>query len=116
MEPMLSLNAAVHRDWVDLLVFPRRPITSERWLIAGFGVIYTSACALVMSTYHEVLDVSSTIHLFALILLWCKVMLRVWFCSEWIICCCSFANETGTGRLPQRSHCDLCAVLTLGFG
>ena len=60
-------------DWVDLLVFPWRPITSERWLIAGFGVIYTSACALVMSTYHEVLDVSSTIHSFALILLWCKV-------------------------------------------
>ena len=50
-----------------------RPITSERWLIAGFGVVYTSACALVMSTYHEVLDVSSTMHSFALILLWCKV-------------------------------------------
>ena len=73
MEPMLSRYAAVHRDWVDLLVFPWRPITSERWLIAGFGVVYTSACALVMSTYHEVLDVSSTIHSFALILLWCKV-------------------------------------------
>ena len=29
MEPMLSLNAAVHRDWVDLLVFPWRPITSD---------------------------------------------------------------------------------------
>ena len=72
-------------DWIDLLVFPWRPIVSELWLIAGFGVVYTSACALVMSTYHEVLDVSSTIHLFALILLWCKVMLRVWFCSEWIM-------------------------------
>ena len=42
MGPMLSLHAAVHRDWVDLLVFPWRPITSERWLIAGFGVAYTS--------------------------------------------------------------------------
>ena len=41
--------------------------------IAGFGVVYTSACALVMSTHHEVLDVSSTTHSFALILLWCEV-------------------------------------------
>ena len=36
-------------------------------------MVHTSACGLVMSTHHEVLDVSSTIHSFALILLWCKV-------------------------------------------
>ena len=29
------------------------------------------------------------------------------------LCCCSWANETRTGWLPQRSHCDLCAVRLL---
>ena len=45
MEPMLSLNAAVHRDWVDLLVFPWRPITSDlvnSWIRGG---VYFRMCA-----------------------------------------------------------------------
>ena len=55
------------------------------------------ACALVMSTFHEVLDVSSTVHFFALILLWCKVMLRIWFFSEWNMLLYIFAGRVKQG-------------------
>ena len=73
MAPMLSRYAAVHRDWVDLLVFPWR--LSLLNLVGSWirGDIYFRMCAMLLSSYNEVLDVSSTIHSFAVILLWCKV-------------------------------------------
>ena len=57
----------------------------QHWSTCCLNSWWLACVKSTFSCLREVLDVSSTVHFFALILLWCKVMLRIWFFSEWII-------------------------------